>query len=179
MPLLRTQNHPCVIQVHPPLVLEGPWGFLGKNDLSNFCGQLQAPIHRWSLLPPGGLAFPEVRANGGLLGGSSQDGRKWLIPRVGKSPIWGCSFCEWPKWLINGGDPNHLPENWDDPPSKGRGSLDVFFLFLFFFQVLNKLKGPTSLWQVANIQVCNGYQGILEPDRLPFLNHKLTNISRL
>ena len=33
---------------------------------------------------------------------------KWLIPRVGTSPIWGCSFFAWPKWLINGGDPNHL-----------------------------------------------------------------------
>ena len=24
-------------------------------------------------------------------------------------------------WLINGGDPNHLYTNWDDPPSLGSG----------------------------------------------------------
>ena len=32
----------------------------------------------------------------------------WLITMVSKSPNWGCSLYKWPKWLINGGDPNHL-----------------------------------------------------------------------
>ena len=33
---------------------------------------------------------------------------KWLIAMVSKSPKWGCSPSKWLKWLINGGDPNHL-----------------------------------------------------------------------
>ena len=32
-----------------------------------------------------------------LLGGSSQDGRKWF---VSKSPNRACSISKWPKWLI-------------------------------------------------------------------------------
>ena len=45
---------------------------------------------------------------GSILGGSSQDGRKWLINLVSKPPNWDCSPSKWPyKWLINGGpDPN-------------------------------------------------------------------------
>ena len=33
---------------------------------------------------------------------------KWLITMVCKSLNWGCSASKWPKWLIDGGDPNYL-----------------------------------------------------------------------
>ena len=33
---------------------------------------------------------------------------KWLVTMVSKSPKWGYSPYKWPKWLINGGDPNDL-----------------------------------------------------------------------
>jgi len=33
--------------------------------------------------------------------------RNWLITMVSKSPNWGSSLSKWPKWLVNGGDPNY------------------------------------------------------------------------
>ena len=39
----------------------------------------------------------------GILGGSCQDGRKWLITRASKSPNWSYSPSKWPKWLVDGG----------------------------------------------------------------------------
>ena len=38
---------------------------------------------------------------------------KWLIIMVSKSPNWRCSTSKWPRWLIIGGDPNHLRSSWD------------------------------------------------------------------
>ena len=44
---------------------------------------------------------------------------KWLTTMVGKSPKdrlldpFQMAF----SWLIIGGDPNHVSESWDDPPS--------------------------------------------------------------
>ena len=60
---------------------------------------------RWHISPKGSFSRWH-----NLLGGSSQDGRKWLITMVSyKSPKWGCGTPDkWPKWPINGGDPNHL-----------------------------------------------------------------------
>ena len=40
---------------------------------------------------------------------------KWLVIMVSKSPNWGCSTSNWPKWLINGG--YKLLTEWGDPPS--------------------------------------------------------------
>ena len=117
--------------------------------------------------------------DGGLLGGSSQDGRKWLIPRVGTSPTWGCSFFEWPKWLINGGDPNHLPENWDDPLSKGRWIFGCVFVFVRIDQVLNKLKDRQACGKLPTFKFAMVTKAFWNQTRFPFLNHKLTNISRL
>ncbi len=37
---------------------------------------------------------------------------------VNKYPKCGYSLSKWPKWLVNGGDPNHL-QILDDPPSNG------------------------------------------------------------
>jgi len=48
----------------------------------------------------------------GLINGYLEDHpmtRKWLITIVSKSPKWGGFLSTWPEWLINGGDPNHLP----------------------------------------------------------------------
>ena len=51
-----------------------------------------------------------------LLGGSSQDGRKWLITMVSFVPLVGL-VVPLPNglytWLINGGDPNHLRPSWE------------------------------------------------------------------
>ena len=41
---------------------------------------------------------------------------KWLITMVGKSPNWGCSPSQWPKWLKKGVT-KYLVSNWDDLPS--------------------------------------------------------------
>ena len=50
--------------------------------------------------------------NGGFLRGDHLEDHprtcKWLVTMVSKSPKWGYSPYKWPKWLINGGDPNYL-----------------------------------------------------------------------
>ena len=46
----------------------------------------------------------------GILGGSSQDGRQWLISMAIVSPLTGVTPLpnSWTSWLVNGGDPNYL-----------------------------------------------------------------------
>ena len=73
----------------------------------------------WIILKPAVIRNPCAEMLGSaysLVTGRIIPFRKWLITMISKSPMWGCSPSQWPKWLMNG--PYQILTRWDDPPSK-------------------------------------------------------------